>query len=271
MDEYLTPDPESNVDLDNLYICLIEYCDLNNIKLVRFGKGRLKQFFKQWLLQEVDTIVLKGYKCKEDKIGAANRMKEYNLRKIWHWNTAQYQIGWPEIRSISRFPYRNHGKDKDRYCKTWMSEWRNISVSYCMNQVVPGIDHLITLTESYKNSLTDRIKTIQREIEDLTLRQDNNTRINELNESIRNELEQIRRNVEWCIGVRSTFATQKTVNLLPYIQHMIESDPNFKVLIILPRITLTTEYISVYQELRFTVYTDNNENGEIIYLLRYIN
>lgn len=257
MDDYLTPDPEAKVDLDNLYLCFIEYCDLNNIKLMRFGKGRLTQFFRQWLSRDVDVLVLNGYKCKQDKIGAANRMKEYNLRKIWHWNNTQYHIGW------------HNDRDKDRYCKEHLPEWSNIRVIRCMNQVVPDIVKLINLTESYKNSLTDRIKDIQKEIDRLTFRQyadevDNGPRINDLSESIREELEEIRRNVEWCIAVRSTFATQKTVNLFPYIQHMIETNPNFKVLIILPRITLTTEYISVYQGLGFNIYTDNNtENGEI--------
>ena len=82
-------------------------------------------------------------------------------------------------------------------------------------------------------------------------------RINEeeslrLQESIKDDLATLRKAASWCIAVRSTFASGKTKNLKPFF----EPFPDMKILIVLPRKTLTDEFMKEYRTLGFEIYTD---------------
>lgn len=304
-DIYLTIDPEAETDLDNLHLSFVDYCEKNKIRLVRFGRGRLINFFKKWLItredneQSIDAFVLKGWRIKEDKEEINNAEKERRLRKIWHFNTAPYHIGW------------HNGRDNERYDKTRTKQWKKIDVHHCYDSNIRNIPQLIEMTQAFEKSLPTRVKDIKQRIfnvqfsplasddmTNITKECDNlkvlcsnslvsgiftdgspeheifKTRIDELtnryneardeairvmNEevarleaSINDDLERLRREASWCCAVRSTFASGKTVNLKPYI----EAFPDMKVLIVLPRKTLTDEFIREYRALGFEIYLD---------------
>ena len=304
-DIYLTRDVEAETDLDNLHLSFVEYCETNKIRLVKFGKGRLISYFKRWLISQdevdnsIDEFVLKGWKIKEDKEEMNNVEKEKRWRKIWHWNTTPYHIGW------------HNGKDNERMDKRGTPQWKRIDVHHYNDQNIRNIPQLIELTNSFEKSLPNRVKDIRlrmlvlqygllptEEISTAIKESDNlkvlcsnslvsgiftdgspehelfKTRIDELNtritemrieaarvmneevarleESIKDDIERIKREASWCIAIRSTFGSGKTVNLKPYI----EAFPDMKVLIVLPRKTLTDEFMREYRALGFEIYTE---------------
>jgi hypothetical protein len=259
MNEYLEVDPNSTVDFENVYLCFKEYCNNKKISFIRFGYGRLKQYFKKWLTpfgsDDMERFIMKGFRCKQDKLDANNREKEARYRRIWEFNTIPYMIGY------------HNGRRKDRFIKTHLPEWNNISVYHRWDPVFPTIDELIHLSNPVRR-LSERAQAVTDEVKLLYIRhllnqEDHSERIRQLEDSIRDEVETAIRSSSWCIAARSTFGSGKTVNLLPYIRSQLERNPAFKVLFVLPRITLTDEFIAVYRELGFTVYSENDGNAEI--------
>lgn len=216
IDEYLTLDPEGEVDVDNLYMCFTEYCMSKKILRKGFGVKRLMGFFTKYLVKDVDKFVIKGYRCREDKIDAKNREKELAYRRIWEYNVTPYIIG------------RRNGPIG--YNKLNRKEWKNIQVEYVYDKNVRSIPEMVSMTK----------------------KKDPN---------------------RWCIAARSTFASGKTTILHPYIkedydrgQEFVKNnldDPSMKVLIVLPRTTLTDEYMNKYRELGFEIYTDMDNVKEV--------
>lgn len=248
IDEYLIPDINSSVDIENLFLCFKDYCGTNKIILNRFGQGRFSKALQMFVV--LSGKIIKGYRCKEDKLDLANQSKEERYRRIWEWNTAPYQIGW------------HNGKSSARYEKTYSIAWRDIDVKYCNDEHVKSINELIELTPGFDQILDARTKDIRTELKDRRMRRlitNFQEETSVLEQSIMEDVNNARENAQWCIASRSTFATGKTYNLRPYI----ESYPTMKVLIVLPRITLTDEYTSYYRQHGFVPYTDSNDNGEI--------
>jgi len=278
--EYVILDPEAEVDLDNLFMCFEEYCNKNRIILKGFGKKRLIRFLKNKYC--ISGNVIKGYRCKVVKFEEANQELEARYRKIWQYNTTLYHIGW------------HNGKDAERYDKRKDPKWRRIDIHYHNDEHVKSINQLIEMTNQFEKNLPDRVKEIQlRQLEllyfpyDPTLEKECNNlktlltnvlaektitensedylilkrRIDELQaetlrvnreESIKDDKARLRDQMSWCITVRSTFCSGKTFNLRPFI----EAFPEMKVLIVLPRISLTDDYMREYRAMGFEIYTD---------------
>ena len=290
-DIYLTQDSEAETDYDNLFLCFIDYCRDNYIVPNRFGKQRLLNYIRDWLHIDVRGGIIKGYKCKTDKEEINNAMKEKNLRRIWQYNTAPYQIGW------------HNGRANERHSKLTSKPWRKIDVHYRHDKYCKPIPELITMTKEFEKNLPDRVKEIQdkqllllylpicnEEAENLkkilanalvegiiikdstqhiTLKNRieqleretsriNREEYNQLEESIKEDKARLLDEVSWCCAVRSTFGTGKTFNLKPYI----EAFPELKVLIVLPRITLTQDYMEEYEAMGFII-RDENSKGKI--------
>ena len=297
-DVYLTRDPEAEADRDNIYLCFIDYCKDNGIVLERFGKVSLINYIKRYILK-YDYLggtgqVLKGWKCKTDKEDINNAMKEKNLRKIWEWNVTPYMIGWHNGKVNERYDktgtpqwkkidvhYRNHKHvipipeliemtnafEKSLPDRVKEIKQRQFEVLFGLNSPLENeCRRLILLV---KDSLSNNIFTEGSE-QHLTLK----NRIDELNneilrikteehqglqDSIKDDLARLRDEAAWCCAIRSTFGTGKTFQLKPFI----EAFPEMKILIVLPRISLTDDYMREMMELGFDLYTDNKFKGKI--------
>jgi DNA polymerase IIIc chi subunit len=288
-DIYMTQDPESNTDPDNLFKCFLEYCKENNAIPNRFGQRKLLNYIKKWL--NIDS--LKGWRCKTDMEEIENSKKEKNLRKIWRWNTAPSQIGW------------HNGKDNERYSKLTSKPWRKIDVNYRHDEYCRPIPQLIEMTKQFEKNLPDRVKEIQQrqfellvlpydsmkdEIKNIQTRltnellsgvivkdsdehnmlknhieqlkqeafQRNREEYDRLEQSIKDDKDRLLEEISWCCAVRSTFGTGKTFNLRPYI----EAFPEMRILIVLPRISLTTDYMREYEAMGFII-RDDKAKGKI--------
>ena len=302
MDEYLEEDANESVDIDNLYLCFVNYCDDNKIIVGKFKRGRLMNFFKKWLVQDIDGIVMKGWKCKSDQELMTNEDKEYAYNRIWYLNTDPYMIGWHNGTYDER--YDKKGEKSDEMTKR---KWEKIDIKRHNDKNIRTIDEMIEMTADYENTLPERVKRVKEDIlrvfqipeYRMKAREYDNTRMtmmtalideviennseehmilerrlselyaemtrisederNRLKESIREDEERTRREASWCIGVRSTFGSGKTVNLRPYI----ERQPEMRVLIVLPRISLSDDYMVEYRRLGFEIYTEMNQKGDI--------
>ncbi len=324
MAEYFVQDPEGRLDLENTYLSFVDYCKRKRIQLIRFKHGRFIQYFKKWIFTDVDGLIIKGWKCREDKENDNNREKEASFRRIFNYNTAPYMIGY------------HNGPDIERYDQRYKPNWRNIDVHHYNDEQTKNVNQLIEMTHDFNNNLPDNVKDIKRQILDLRihrfnmilngqsenlksltanalidgiiqegsddhirllseinrLREEglriNNEEIDRLESSIIDDIDIARDNTSWCIALRSTFGTGKTVNLKPYIlahttieenpnpspdftQRVEAPDPNIdnriykgmRVLIVLPRITLTDDYMAEYRELGFKIYTEMKQKEEI--------
>ncbi len=242
MDDYLVEDTNAYTDLNNLSDCFDDYCKLNNIIRRQFGKKRLINFMVKYFNCVVEDNKLIGYSCKKDIELLKNIEKEDGYRRIWQYNTTPYTIGW------------HNGTTAERYCKLASRTWSNINVITGNDEIVPDIDTLIEQTHEYQNALSDSVKEILSQINTRKFLLNTSNRevllgeIEQLSASIDGNITDVKKNISWCLSVRSTFATQKTRNLVPYIT----DNPNMRVLIVLPRIALTTEYMM--NNLGFTIY-----------------
>lgn len=144
-DIYMTQDPDSNTDPDNLFKCFLEYCKQNNALPKLFGQTRLINYLKKWL--NIDSF--KGWRCKTDMEEIENAKKEKNLRRIWTFNNAPYQIGW------------RNGRFIERHCKLTSKPWKNIDVHYRQDEYCRPIPQLIEMTKEFEKNLPDRVKEIQ--------------------------------------------------------------------------------------------------------------
>ncbi|CAH6419378.1 Origin of replication binding protein [uncultured virus] len=299
-DVYLTQDAEAETDRDNLYLCFINYCKDNDIVPERFGKISLINYYNRYLVKPGDNgfngQVLKGWRCKMDKEEINNTIKEKNLRKIWEWNVTPYMIGWHNGKINERYDkkmtshswkkidvhYRNQQHVKpipeliemtNAFEKSLPDRVKEIQRRQFELLLFPGnqnlnkeINNLQTLVI---NSLLSNVFTegseehviLKNRIEVLTTEAltINREEYQRLENSIKDDKDRLRNEISWCIAVRSTFGTGKTFQLRPYI----EAFPEMKVLIVLPRISLTDDYMREMRELGFEIYTDNKFKGKI--------
>ncbi|CAH6419932.1 Origin of replication binding protein [uncultured virus] len=302
MDEYLIEDPDATVDFDNLYLCFVHYCSINRIKLVRFKRGRLMHYFKKWLIRDADNLVIKGWKCKIDMELMNNEAKEKTYRKIWYWNTAPYTIGWHNGKNRERYDktmtkewkkidvhhccdenikpinaliemtksFEKSLPDRVKAIKHKIMELSffpyNGDIKKEIDRLQLGIITNALVNDKLKNGtedtvLTDEDNKIKTRIEELRRESDRLVREERerLKESIKDDIARLRDGASWCIAVRSTFASGKTVNLKPFI----EAFPEMKVLIVLPRVSLTDDYMREYREMGFEIYNEIKHKGEI--------
>jgi hypothetical protein len=246
-DNYMELDSLGTVDVENMYLCLEEYCRNNGKRLHRFGMKSLVRYLRNNLNATIEGYNLIGYRCKKNKLEEDNRIKEEGIWRIWQYNTAQYKLGW------------KNGKDKERYNKMESQYYRerygNLNIIGDLQQTVPNINKLIEYTREYNNKLAEYIG--DNVIELMTKEQ-----LVEVTKSARY-------NADWCMIIRSTFGTQKTVNIRPYVQERIieqesqQGQEKFKALIVVPTKSLTEEYIAAYRALGFTIYTDVTEKEAI--------